>query len=155
MRLPYLGLFVFVHACGEPAHSPHDARSGEVPANSLSEARLNGTDKAPPPKQAEPQNDPTQPYLQPVGAGTDPATGEKKTGKVTKAECNELIDKYLSMQLEQDERFAGMTPEILDSAKAQARQQKGDPCSKEVIPRAKYNCAVSSHSPKEWEKCMK
>ena len=90
--------------------------------------------------------------MQPVEG--EKTSGTSKTGKVSRAECNELIDKYLTMQMESDPRFAGITPEILESAKSQARSQKGDPC-KENIPRAKYNCAIVSKSTKEWEKCMK
>lgn len=175
-------------ACGGADRRSQAAMQEDgVPANSLSEKRLEGdgkgapddkkkgddkADRKKPESTATPvatsQNDPTQPYVQPVANNDDPQSksdsatpgapgpaGAKKTGKVTKAECAQLFDRYIELAIGGDSRLEGVPPELIQQAKAQARQQKGDPCEKEVVPRAKYNCAIAATSTAQWQKCMK
>ena len=163
-------------ACAHPEPKSQDAIHADgVPANSLSEKRLaddgkktdDGKKPETKPGATEAKADPSQPYTQPVGAGagsgdegTPPPPGGKEkpgkaTGKITKAECNQVFDKYLDLAIGSDARLEGVPPELIQQAKAQARQQKGDPCEKEGVARSKYNCAMAATSTQQWEKCMK
>lgn len=152
-----------------------------VPANSLSDKRLYGDGKSEGDEKkddqsekkrtentatarATTQSDPTQPYLTPVANRYVATTksdsvnaglaGAKKTGQVTKAECGQLFDRYVELAIGADSRLEGLPPELIQQAKAQARQQKGDPCETEVVPRAKYTCAMAATSPAQWPRCM-
>jgi hypothetical protein len=162
-------------ACGGPEPRTQQAmHSDGVPANSLAEKRLGGDDdkakKEDDKKKVEEAQtdkaDPTQPLMTPMSTGGDDPKGgaapgpggapaTKKTGKVTKAECGQLFDKYIELSIGADSRLEGIPPELIQQAKAQARGQKGDPCEKEVVPRSKYNCAMAAQTPAAWQKCMK
>jgi hypothetical protein len=155
-------------ACGGPEpRSQQSMQSDGVPANSLSEKRLGKDDDKKPTPDATPEKaDPTQPYLMPVAGGgdDDPKAGggsaeepptPKKTGKVSKAECGQLFDRYIELAIGADARLEGIPPEMIQAAKAQARQQKGDPCQTQVVKRSQYNCAIIAKTPAAWQKCMK
>lgn len=176
---------VVVACGGSDRRSQAAMQEDGVPVNSLSDKRLEGdsagrgdgtksddkpgNDKKRAESTATPAgaapNDPTQPYLTPVatsdeasskGDGTSPgAAGGKKTGKVSKAECGQLFDRYIELAIGSDARLEGVPPELVQQAKAMARQQKGDPCEKEVVPRAKFNCAMAATTPAQWQKCLK
>jgi hypothetical protein len=92
-------------------------------------------------------------------AGTTSSAQTVATGKVTKAECKQLFDKYIDVAMANDSRFEGIPPEMITSLKeqalAQAQSQKGDPCSGKEVSRAQYTCAMSSTSTGAWERCMK
>jgi hypothetical protein len=92
-------------------------------------------------------------------AGTTSSAQTVATGKVTKAECKQLFDKYIDVAMANDSRFEGIPPEMINSLKeqalAQAQSQKGDPCSGKEVSRAQYTCAMSSTSTGAWERCMK
>jgi hypothetical protein len=173
-----LGLSLGSVACGGPEpRSQQSMQNDGVPANSLSEKRLGkdddhdakkkgDDDKKPTPEATPEKADPTQPYLTPVASGGDDdpkAGGEnagepptpKKTGKVSKAECSQLFDKYIELSIGADARLEGIPPELIQTAKAQARQQKGDPCQTQVVKRSQYNCAITAKTPTAWQKCMK
>lgn len=153
-----------------------------VPANSASEARIEGdkpADKAA--KNATASADPTQPYMQSVNGGSDPASpggggsGGKtsvsaKGGKgknqggggneaITPQECNQLFDKYVELTVLTDPRFDGIPPEMISQLKgqgmAQADKEKGNPCAKQAVTRTKYECAMAATHPKSWEGCMR
>lgn len=148
--------FLFI-ACSDPP-TPHTPHSGEVAANSASEARLNGTDNRAAPLGDITSADPGQPFLEPVVSDTTPTSGTvapTNTGNVTKHECSQLFDRYLELSIGSDDRLKDLPPEIMEQAKAQASQEKGDPCQKGQVPRAKYTCAMRAQSPKAWETCMK
>lgn len=151
-----------------------------VPANSASEARVEGDKPADKAAKNTPANaDPTQPYLQPVAGGSDPSSpgagpGGKtsvsaKGGKgknqgsgneaITPQECNQLFDKYVELTVLTDPRFDGIPPEMISQLKgqgmAQADKEKGNPCTKQAVTRTKYECAMAATHPKSWEGCMR
>lgn len=129
-----------------------------MPANSASETTHDGGAKSEPVAAATlSYEDPTRPYTTPVGSVTDAGTkkGEKATGNVSKAECSQLFDKYIELAMSADGQLEGLPSEIIAQAKAQARQQKGDPCEREKVSRTKYNCAMAATSTGAWQACMK
>ena len=49
----------------------------------------------------------------------------------------------------------GMIAQLKEQALAQAKQQKGDPCSTEEVSRTQYTCAMASTTTSAWQKCLK
>lgn len=89
-----------------------------------------------------------------------PATAKGAGGpKASKAECKQLFDKYIDLTIGTDSRFDGIPPEMIaqmkDAALAQAKSEKGDPCSTQEVTRSQYTCAMGSTSTAAWTKCMK
>ena len=86
-----------------------------------------------------------------------PAKGT--AGKVSQAECKQLFDKYIDLTVGSDSRFEGigadMIAQLKEQALAQAKQQKGDPCSTEEVSRTQYSCAMASTTTSAWQKCLK
>ena len=156
-----------------------------VPANSASEERLaaDGKPKAAPAPQSE---ELAQPLTTPMngdppaggaaataaaagGGGKGGAKGGKGpkekpepkggTGKVSKAECKQLFDRYIDLTLGSDTRFEGIPPEMIaqlkEQALSQAQSQKGDPCSTQEVSRAQYQCAINAPTTAGWQRCMK
>jgi hypothetical protein len=80
-------------------------------------------------------------------------------GKVSKAECKQLFDKYIDLTIGTDTRFEGIPPEMIaqlkEQALSQAQSQKGDPCSTQEVSRQQYNCAVAAPTTQAWQRCMK
>ena len=101
----------------------------------------------------------------PAGKGSgkkgDPKAPPTKstTGKVSQAECKQLFDKYIDLTVGSDSRFEGigadMIAQLKEQALAQAKQQKGDPCSTEEVSRTQYTCAMASTTTSAWQKCLK
>jgi hypothetical protein len=98
------------------------------------------------------------------GKKGDPKVPEKKEpkgagGKVSKAECKQLFDKYIDLTLASDTRFEGIPPEMItqlkEQALSQAQSQKGDPCSTQDVSRQQYNCAIAAPTTQAWQRCMK
>jgi hypothetical protein len=161
-------LVMVCSACGGPPPKMTAAKQDDgVAANSASEERLNPDAKAK--TTATPAAaDPSQPYTTPVVAGGNesgaspgkkPKETPSKTGKVSKAECKALFDKYIDLTISTDSRFEGIPPEMIaglkEQAQSQAQSQKGDPCSKEEVTRTQYNCAIVAPSTGAWQRCMK
>jgi hypothetical protein len=175
---PVLVLISLAPACGgEPAPKMVAAKNDGVPANSASEERLAGGGTAKP-KPAETTVDPSQPLTTPVsaeGSGSGASSGNttaaaaapagkpgaKGAGgpKASKAECKQLFDKYIDLTIGTDSRFEGIPPEMIaqmkEAALAQAKSEKGDPCSTQEVTRTQYNCAMGSTSTAAWQKCLK
>jgi hypothetical protein len=158
-----------------------------VAANSASEERLAAGNK--PKTTAPPPEDPSQPLTTPMtsdGSATPastsgttaaatpvPAKGGKNPkgpkekdppkgaagGKVSKAECRQLFDKYIELTVGSDSRFEGIPPEMIaqlkQSALSQAQSEKGDPCSTQEVTRTQYNCAITAPTTQAWQRCMK
>src|SRR5690606_37682916 len=139
---------------------PKSAHATEgVPANSLSDARLRGDADKPSesgsPSESAETNDPTQPYTTKVGdadssslrGGGDASRGGGATGKggrITKAECERVFDKYIELEMETNPQLAGLPREVIEQAKQTARQKHGEaPCT---ATRAQYNCAMAATS---------
>jgi hypothetical protein len=98
--------------------------------------------------------DPTDPKGTAASAST--AAGG---GKVSKAECKALFDKFIDLSIGGDSRFEGIPPEMVQqmkaSALAQAQSEKGDPCSTQDVSRQQYNCAIVAPTSAAWQRCMK
>lgn len=100
---------------------------------------------------------------------TLPASGPTPTGttaaavtsnqKPTRAECMQVIDRYVELEVQSNPALQGIPPDmlkqLLKTAKGQATAQKGDPCKEENITRAKYNCAMGAPTREAWKACMK
>lgn len=100
---------------------------------------------------------------------TLPASGPTPTGttaaavtsnqKPTRAECMQVIDRYVELEVQSNPALQGIPPDmlkqLLKTAKGQATAQKGDPCKEENITRAKYNCAMGAATREAWKACMK
>lgn len=181
-----VGFFVVAAAAGctnePPPKSPPPKQEG-VPANSLSDARMNGEED---PKDREKRaaaqtdhNDPTQPYTTKVGdAPSDPGSsasssasgkgGAKGNGKadptsappasggkgaVSKSECDRVMDKYIELEIARNPELKGVPPEVIDQAKQMAREKHGEAPC--TATRAQYTCAMGATTTAAWQKCMK
>lgn len=101
----------------------------------------------------------------PAGKGNgkkgDPKVPPAKStaGKISQAECKQLFDKYIDLTVGSDARFEGipadMIAQLKEQALAQAKQQKGDPCSTEEVSRTQYTCAMASTTTSAWQRCLK
>ena len=95
------------------------------------------------------------------GKKGDPKAPPPKStaGKVSQAECKQLFDKYIDLTVGSDSRFEGMGADVIaqlkEQALAQAKQQKGDPCSTEEVSRSQYTCAMASTTTSAWQRCLK
>lgn len=91
----------------------------------------------------------------PTPAAVDP----KNTKAPTRAECTQVIDRYVELEVKSNPQLSAIPPEMLKTMLAQAKQQassqKGDPCAEEKITRSKYNCAMGAQTPDAWKSCMK
>ena len=164
--------FALVAACADPPPAkmaPNKPDDG-VAANSASEERLNKDTK---PKTAPTTSeDPTQPLMTPMtggevapttkGAPAKPATTKEPKGgggKVSKAECKQLFDKYIDLAVGSDSRFEGIPPEMIAqlkaSARSQAQSEQGDPCNSQEVSRTQFNCAIAAPTTAAWQRCMK
>ena len=84
------------------------------------------------------------------------------SGKVTHAECTEMLDKYIEMTVARD----GDIAKLSESAKAAATDmkravRKADPRYRQVhdqceteVTRKEYRCAMGADSPERWESCI-
>lgn len=177
MRKAVVPLLLVLLACGEPEPKSPQKHSGDVPANSLSDAQLHGTDG-----KSDAPRDPSQPLITKVGeTPIDPdalapapqpasGTGGKNASKpakpeppaagggggkgaVSKADCDRAFDKYLNLELASNPQLKDLPPEVLAQVKEQGKQQHGEaPCT---ATRAQYNCAMSASTTAAWQKCMK
>jgi hypothetical protein len=144
--------------CSDPPPKSPRATTGEVPANSLDDSKLHPKDT----RSDDEPNDPTQPYTTKVGEdSTDPTapSGSSKpakpgpAGTVSKAECDKAMDKYLSLEIAGNPELKGVSQDVIDQAKAMARQQHGDaPCT---ATRTQFKCAMAATTTAAWQKCMK
>lgn len=148
MRTPSL-LLVLVVACSSepPARAPQET----VPANSLDRSKLD----------APPVDDPTLATDDPPAAAAvptrvevpEPTVAKGGKGKVSKADCNRVMDRYLELEMGTNPALAGLPPELVTQAKEQAKQQHGDtPCNATA---AQYRCAMEATTTAAWQKCMK
>jgi hypothetical protein len=139
-------------------------------------SRLHDEPERPKESPPAPEEDPTRPYTVAVGADPTPPTaegsaappagsGSKKgsapAGKggavVSRAECNQVLDRYLELEFASNPQLKNVPPEmrqqIIEQAKAQARQEKGEaPCD---ATRSQYTCAMGAGSAAAWQRCMK
>jgi hypothetical protein len=153
-----------------------------VPANSASESHVkdpNASSTA-----ATPGNttDSSKPLMTPVGAGgssgdatpssdndsksagVTPAAGTKpdpkapkKTGPVSKKECEAAADHGLDLLIASKPELQGIPPEMMAQFKQQAfsKESGNSPCAGKGISRAEYDCEMAAPSFDAYGKCSK
>lgn len=87
----------------------------------------------------------------PVGTATPAAGGPK----VTKVECKKVLDKYVDLAIAADPNLAGLPPDVVKQAFAQAAAQSANPCEGDGVSRNQYKCAMKATSTDKWQACMK
>ena len=99
----------------------------------------------------------TTPTPAPTGAGSATATAAPAPGgpKVTKAECKKALDRYVDLAIAADPNLAGLPPDVIKQAFAQAASQSGDPCAGDGVSRNQYKCAMKATTTDAWQTCMK
>ncbi len=119
----------------------------------------------------EQRDDPTMPYTTKVGEAPAGSTGTSagKTGStagsgrggggaggkgaVSRAECDQVMDRYLELEISTNPQLKGVPPEVVEQAKQMARDKHGEsPCT---ATRAQYACAMAATTTAAWQKCMK
>lgn len=100
------------------------------------------------------------PLAGPAPTPGSPGAADLKNSKPpTRAECMQVIDRYVELEVQSNPALQGIPPEMLQqllkTAKGQATAQKGDPCAEEKITRGKYNCAMAAPNRDAWKACMK
>ncbi len=82
--------------------------------------------------------------------------------RVTRAECDAMLDRYVDMTLGDDPALAKVPPEQRAEASAAALADKREQpeyrrreaqCLREV-GRDEYDCAMKAPTPNEWEACI-
>lgn len=151
MRTPLLLLLLGLAACSSspPARAPQET----VPANSLDRSKLDAPPVDDPTLATE---DPPAPVPVATPARTEipePTVTKGGKGKVSKADCSRVMDRYLELEMGSNPALAGLPPEVVGQAKEQMKQQHGDaPCNATA---AQYRCAMEATTTAAWQKCMK
>ena len=98
--------------------------------------------------------------LPPVTLATLAALG--CNGRVTRAECTEMLDRYIDMTVAGEPGLAGLPePEARAARDIRNALRKGDPsyaraqaqCEAE-ISRREYRCAIKAPTPETWQACI-
>ena len=95
--------------------------------------------------------DPPTPTPTPT-AKPSPATSGPK---VTKSECKKVLDRYVDLAIAADPNLAGLPPDVIKQAFAQAAAQSANPCDGDGVSRDQYKCAMKATSADRWQACMK
>ena len=137
----------------EPPSSDGPPAGGNVPASRAGgggPVAVGGTGPAAQTATATVSPNPTPGSAAPEPKGSKPPT---------RAECTQVVDRYVELEVKSNPQLSAIPPEMLKSMLAQAKQQanaqKGDPCAEEKITRAKYTCAMAAQTPDAWKSCMK
>lgn len=166
-------------ACGGDPKPPPKSSNETVAANSLSEERLKGNENPSAPKPVEKKEDPTQAMVTSMGSsGSTPASSspssEKPSGKkgttvekeeppppsgkgggakVGRAECDQIFDKGIQLEIDSNPALKGAGPEVAQMAKQMAAQKHGPaPCD---ATQKQYSCAMAAASTAAWKRCLK
>ena len=160
-------------ACGGDPKPPPRTSNETVAANSLSEERLKGNENPSAPKPIEKKEDPTQAVVTSVGSsGSAPAASEKPAGKkgaekdeppppsgkgggakVGRAECDQIWDKGIQLEIDSNPALKGAGPEVAQMAKQMAAQKHGPaPCD---ATQKQYQCAMAASTTARWKQCLK
>jgi hypothetical protein len=83
-------------------------------------------------------------------------------GKVSRAECGEMLDKYLEMTIAADPTLAGLAPNEAKAARdMKVAIRRGEPQYRRVqdqceaeISKKEYRCAMKSDTPEKWQACI-
>lgn len=83
-------------------------------------------------------------------------------GKATKAQCSEMLDKYLDMTIAADPSLADLTPAEATAAREMKKAlRKNEPsyqrvatqCESEISTK-EYRCAMKAPNPETWQACI-
>lgn len=83
-------------------------------------------------------------------------------GKATRAECTEMLDRYLDLTISGDPVFADLSPEESRAAREMKKAiRKAEPsyarvegqCESE-ISKSEYRCAMKANTPETWQACI-
>jgi hypothetical protein len=83
-------------------------------------------------------------------------------GKVTRAECSEMLDRYLDLTIAGDPAFTDLTPDQARAAREMKKAlRKSEPsyarvegqCESEISKR-EYRCAMKANTPETWQACI-
>lgn len=83
-------------------------------------------------------------------------------GKVSRAECSEMLDRYLEMTISADPTLAGLGPNEAKAARdMKVAIRRGEPQYRRVqdqceaeISKKEYRCAMKSDTPEKWQACI-
>lgn len=83
-------------------------------------------------------------------------------GKATRAQCTEMLDRYVDMTIAGDPTLADLSPEESRAAREMKRAlRKAEPgyahvesqCESE-ISKSEYRCAMKAPTPETWQACI-
>jgi hypothetical protein len=82
--------------------------------------------------------------------------------RVTRAECTQMLDRYLDMVIAGDPALAMLSADEARSTRdARKAERKADPSFRKVelqceaeISRREYRCAMKSFTPETWQACI-
>jgi hypothetical protein len=83
-------------------------------------------------------------------------------GRATRAECTQMLDKYVDMVVQGDPELANLSPEAARAAREMKKAvRKGDPSFRRVedqceaeISKREFRCAMKSPTPETWQACI-
>ena len=83
-------------------------------------------------------------------------------GKIARAECTDMLDRYIEMTLAGEPGFAELPPAEARAAREMKKAlRKGEPSYKRVqeqceaeISRREYRCAMKAPTPETWQACI-
>jgi hypothetical protein len=83
-------------------------------------------------------------------------------GKVTPAECTQMLDKYLDMVIAGDPALADLSPEQALAAREMKKAlRKGEPSYRRVaeqcessVTKREHRCAMKAPTPETWQACI-
>lgn len=83
-------------------------------------------------------------------------------GKASRADCTEMLDKYLEMTISADEGLAELSPAEQQAAREMKKAlRKGEPSYRRVqdqceteISKREYRCAMKAPTPETWQACI-
>jgi hypothetical protein len=83
-------------------------------------------------------------------------------GKVTRAQCTEMLDRYLDMTIAGDPALADLPPAEARAAREMKKAlRKSEPAYARVenqceseISKSEYRCAMKAPSPETWQACI-
>src|SRR3954470_9222270 len=82
--------------------------------------------------------------------------------KITRAECTDMLDRYIDMTVEGEPGFTELPPAEARAAREMKKAlRKGEPSYKRVqeqceveISRREYRCAMKAPTPETWQACI-
>lgn len=83
-------------------------------------------------------------------------------GKATRAECTQMIDRYVDMLVAADPALADLPPDEARAAREMKKAlRKSEPAYRRVqdqceseISKSEYRCAMKAPSPETWQACI-